>query len=816
MRFGDCATAFSVRALGEWVVFSLISAPLLALAFSALAIVGLRRPAEALGLTDRPGGRKQHQGLVPLTGGLGVFIGFVLVQPFLPGQQGQLLPLFVGMTLLVACGVIDDARDMNSTVKLVIQLLTAVLMVVWGGKVVSYWGEYPFVGVAQLGWLAIPITVVAVAGLVNAVNMMDGIDGLAGGTVLAMLAWLGYVAALQNQLSLLAVIASLGAAVVGFLLFNLRHPWRKRASVFMGDAGSMALGFAIAWFVVELSQRQQAVVSPVGYGWVLAMPVIDTLSLMISRLRKGRSPFSADREHLHHIFLRAGFSPGSAAFALMLITFGLGAIGVLGSLAGVPDVLLLLALVSVGVAHNVFIRHAWRTSKALRRVLATSRGPAMLGRGHPSGVLMRARPIVAGWRRILALVGLYLAVFTLTLDSPAVAVGAGLVLLATLTALPAFLRDASRLALFWIILALAFYLVTRSLGADVARPVSPEWKPLVLMTGVISLPLGWWLAQSRLHWPLLWVVLLLGGVVSFVEHANWLHLEDGLFVNPKALGPPAQTGFLAAAGLLLLLAMLLSGLQRLGSGWRSTYQVGIALLMCIPVIVVLVATQYATGWVGTMVGTGAFALATLVLKHRTQDHPLGLVGLLALLMLLWVGLLTWQGLPSDERSIVEGLVHPLQAFALTLQGDTQAAHAIHPGSTERFMLWAQAWREWRANPFVGNGNMQPEGFGTWLAGYRGFHSLYAGIAVGFGSVGLLGFLCLSVLCLEAVMMAAVEKLWPAAWALGLLSSSITVIVMFVLAEPIRDQGALAMVILLMAGCCAAVFQRRWVAMRQNR
>ncbi|MEC9483218.1 MAG: MraY family glycosyltransferase [Halomonas sp.] len=765
-----------------------------------------------MGLADRPGGRKQHQGVIPLTGGLGVFIGFMLVQPFLPGTQGQLLPLFAGMALLVACGVIDDACDMRSTVKLGVQLVAAVLMVVWGHQVVRYLGEYPGIGVAQLGWLAIPITVVAVAGLVNAVNMMDGIDGLAGSTVLAMLVWLGFVAALQGQFSLLAVIASLAAAVMGFLLFNLRHPWRKRASVFMGDAGSMALGFAIAWFVIELSQQDGRKISPVAYGWVLALPVMDTLSLMLRRLRKGRSPFAADREHLHHIFLRAGFSPGAAASALMLIAFGLGAIGVFGSLAGVPDILLLVALVSLAIVHDIFIRHAWRTSKALRRLLETPRGPAILVRAHSQGVMLRTRPIVDGWRRNLAIVGLYLGVFTLTLDSSASAIGAGLILLATLCALPYFLRDAWRLPLFWVVVVVALYLTGRSLEAGASRFVSTDWRSLVLITGIVSLPIGWWLAQLRLHWPGLLCVLLAGAVASFVAQADWLQLEAGVFANPTAWGPPAQTGFLASVGLMFLLAMLFSGLQRLGNGWRPAYLVGGTMLMCIPVIVVLVATRYSTGWIGTLAGLVGFSGCILLFKRHASGQ-FGLVGLLALMLLCLIGLWTWQGLLRHEPSLVEGLLHPLQAIVYVLQGEAKMAHVLHPGSTERLMLWTQAWETWQANPLFGSGNLAPEGFEDWLAGYQGYYSLYASIAAGFGVVGLVGFLVLTVVSLRLVILAALEGIWPISWTLGLFSACMATVAMFLLAEPIRDSGVLAMVVLLMAGCCAAAFHRLWISMR---
>ncbi|MCL7939435.1 undecaprenyl/decaprenyl-phosphate alpha-N-acetylglucosaminyl 1-phosphate transferase [Halomonas sp. ATCH28] len=787
--------------------------PALAMLLSAVAIRALRRPALAMGLADRPGGRKQHQGIIPLTGGLGVFIGFVVVQPLVAASLLELLPLYAGMALLVACGVYDDARDMRSLLKLGVQLAAALLMVLWGRQVVVTLGDFPGVGLVQLGAIAAPLTVIAVAGLINAVNMMDGIDGLAGGVVVAMLAWLGVVAGLQGQLGLLAVIASLAFAVAGFLVFNLRHPWRRKANVFMGDAGSMALGLAIAWFVVALSQHEQAVLAPVAYGWVLVLPVTDTLSLAIRRVRKGQSPFAADREHLHHLFLRAGFSHEGTTLALVAIVFALGAVGVLGSLVGVPDVLLLLGLIGVAMLHYVFIRHAWRTSKALRRLYANSMTIARFSRGEPLlEVMLRTRPLVAGWRRYLALAGLYLGIFSLALSAWGAALGAGLVLVATLLSCRLFWRDVSHLPLFWVSAGLTLFLVARSLGAELGGSVSPDWRPLVLLAGIISVPLGWWLAQSRLHWPGLFGVLLLGGAAAFIARVDWSRLEQGMLANPWVWGHPAQTGFLASVGLLMLVAMLFSGLQRLGTGWRPAYQVGVAMLLATLVMMVLVATHYGSGWIGALAGLGCFALATPLLG-RPQGERLGLWGIAALGALGGISLVTWYGLSDGSPPVLEGITRPLEAGSLYLRGELEAAYAVHAGTVERLMLWGHAREAWLARPLLGSGSMAPTVYSGWLAGYQGFHSLYAGIAVGFGLVGLLGFAAVAVICLRAVLLMAVERIWPAAWVLGLLSSGVSVVVMFALAVPIREAGSLAMMVLLMAACCAAVFQRDWLRQR---
>lgn len=787
--------------------------PYWALAMTALAISLLRKPAIALGLTDRPGGRKQHQGVVPLTGGLGVFIGFLAVVPLLPLPLGEWLPLLVGMAMLVLCGVVDDARDMRSLVKLGVQLAAALLLVVWGGLAVHFLGTFPGVGAVTLGWVALPLTVVAVAGLVNAVNMMDGIDGLAGGMVVAMLGWLAFVAGLQGQYELLGVILSLAAAVVGFLLFNLRHPWRSKASVFMGDAGSMALGFAIAWFVVALSQAEVAVISPIAYGWILVLPVMDTLSLAIRRVRKGQSPFSADREHLHHIFLRAGFTHGGTTLTLVLVAFGLGAVGVLGSLVGVPDVLLLMGLIGAGLLHYVFIQHAWRTSKALRRLHAASLShyqPAFPNRAFS----LRTRPLVSGWRRLLALAGLYLAVFSVGWAPALAAFGALVTVVATLAVLPTFWRDTARQPLFWAMALLALYISLRSLSAQSVQAVASDWQALLLLTGIVSLPLGWWLAQLRWHWPWLMSALFIGAAAAFVMGADWSRMEDGLLANPWVWGRPSEIGFLASIGLMLLVALLFSGLQRLGSGWRPAWLVGVALALSVIALIILVATHYVTGWLGALAGLACFVMGSFVLGRRL-GHRLGYRGILALGVLMLVSFIAWYWLSTGERTVLEGITQPLRAALYFLRGQADAAYAMHPGMVERLTLWLQARDAWLASPLLGTGSMAPLNNSGWVEGYHGYHSLYASITVGFGLVGLVGFCVLTFLCIRAVMLMGLLHAWPSAWSLGLLCCCVNIVVMFALAVPIRDPASLALVVLVMAACCAAAFQHHWLLQRKS-
>jgi len=211
--------------------------------------------------------------------------------------------------------------------------------------------------------------VLCVVGLINAVNMIDGIDGLCGGVVLVALAWFVAVAAAATGYgTAVALPMLLGASLIGFLYFNLPHPWRSDTKVFMGDSGSTMLGFALAWFAIDLTYRQGTGVPPVAIAWVLALPVFDTIALTLRRALKGQSPLVSDREHLHHVFERAGFSKCGTCYAMVALSALMGAVGVGGWWLGVAEWVLWLGLLAVLALHFLFVHHAWRAMRWLRRV----------------------------------------------------------------------------------------------------------------------------------------------------------------------------------------------------------------------------------------------------------------------------------------------------------------------------------------------------------------------------------------------------------------------------------------------------------------
>lgn len=345
--------------------------PLFAFALTVALLLMLRRPAIEAGLVDRPSHRKRHGREVPLIGGICIFLGFAAANLIADFALRPFQALFAGMTILLILGVVDDLVDLKASIKLFFQLFAALLLAGWAGVTVTDLGALfgPAITL-QLGAWAVPFTLFCVVGLINAVNMFDGVDGLAAGTVATALGWLSFVGlSWGGTVDWPLLCATLLAAVCGFLVFNMRNPWRRAAASFLGDSGSMLLGFALAWFAIAAAQGADAVLPPVAIGWILLLPVTDALVLMGRRIARGRNPFHADREHLHHILFRAGLSHKQTVTVLVLVSALLGGIGVGGAWLGVPEWLMLLGMVPFVTLHLFFHLRAWRVAAALRLFL---------------------------------------------------------------------------------------------------------------------------------------------------------------------------------------------------------------------------------------------------------------------------------------------------------------------------------------------------------------------------------------------------------------------------------------------------------------
>ncbi len=295
-----------------------------AFVLAALLPWWLEPAARRLDLMDYPKGRKDHERPTPVTGGLAMAIASVLAYWAAPNLTPSIQAFCIAAVLLVAVGLWDDKHDLRWYWRILAQVLAALVVIFWGGVRVEQLGPLFGLGQTSLGFLSVPFTVFATVGIINAMNMIDGADGLAGMLGLAALAMLCAASVYAGNLVLAERVAVLCGALAGFLVWNLRFPWRPRARVFMGNAGSGFLGLVIAWVSFRLTQNDGHPVNPVLALWLLPIPVMDTLVLIVRRLQEGRSPFAAGRDHIHHMMQDAGFGPTRAAFWLTVFSLACG------------------------------------------------------------------------------------------------------------------------------------------------------------------------------------------------------------------------------------------------------------------------------------------------------------------------------------------------------------------------------------------------------------------------------------------------------------------------------------------------------------
>ncbi|MDH5325943.1 MAG: undecaprenyl/decaprenyl-phosphate alpha-N-acetylglucosaminyl 1-phosphate transferase [Gammaproteobacteria bacterium] len=340
-------------------------------AFSiTICLIFLLKPfALKVDLVDRPDSRKHHEGEIPLIGGLAIFMGFVgalAVSGLI--TQIQSVGIILAGLILVATGLFDDYRSLSFRIKLVPQITAALIMVHLGGIYLQDLGGLSLDGsLFSLGDLAVPFTVFAAVGVINAINMSDGIDGLSGSLTLVALLGLSAVSFVHAREFELTTLLLLSSCVVGFLAFNISLPRRPKAVVFLGDVGSMFLGFVLAWFLIGLSQGESRAMSPVTALWFLAMPLFDTVGVMLRRILKKQSPFLADREHFHHILLRGGYTVFQTHLIITSLALSFMAVGIFSSFYQISDLVMFGAFLGLFGLYFAGMMHAWKVMKFLRR-----------------------------------------------------------------------------------------------------------------------------------------------------------------------------------------------------------------------------------------------------------------------------------------------------------------------------------------------------------------------------------------------------------------------------------------------------------------
>ena len=327
--------------------------------FAALTVSLVVTPAvillaEKTGAMDAPNARKVHKKPIPRIGGLGIYAGFMAAIVFVAvkfGLDGEQLKETVGLivsgSLIVALGLVDDYKNLPAKIKLLGQICAAAVLVLGFDVRIDFVTD-PFGDYIYLEWFAIPATMFWLVGLTNTVNLIDGLDGLAAG-VAAIASFTIMLIALEQNFVLVAVLtAALAGAAIGFLKYNF-HP----AEIFMGDTGSMFLGFMLAGISVTGAVKSVAAIALIVPVFALGLPILDTTFAIVRRVRGGVPIFKPDKGHLHHRLLSVGFTQCQAVLLMYVISalFGLSAIAL--TAVSCQIAVLILAVVVATIIYGV-------------------------------------------------------------------------------------------------------------------------------------------------------------------------------------------------------------------------------------------------------------------------------------------------------------------------------------------------------------------------------------------------------------------------------------------------------------------------------
>jgi len=296
----------------------------LALGFSYAVTPIVRSLATRWGVLDQPGqGPKIHERPTPRLGGLAIYAAFLLalagllvvenrVALYFRAQLPQVLKILGPSTLILLLGLYDDWRGANARVKFSVQAAAAALLYVFGVQITRIWN--PWGGTIELGWLSLPLTLLWLIGITNAFNLLDGLDGLSAGAALFATLTLLVAALFYQQPLLILLTTALAGAIAGFLRYNFAP-----ATIFLGDSGSLFLGFLLGALAIEGSQKSATAVAVAIPIVSFGLPILDTLWTLIRRALSRRPLFQGDLEHVHHMLLRRGWTRRQVVLSLYAV-----------------------------------------------------------------------------------------------------------------------------------------------------------------------------------------------------------------------------------------------------------------------------------------------------------------------------------------------------------------------------------------------------------------------------------------------------------------------------------------------------------------
>lgn len=302
----------------------------------------VRKFAFRIGAVDQPNYRKVHTAIMPRIGGLAIFGAFLIGYLILRPDDVHSTGIIVGAAIIILTGFLDDMLEITAKAKIFGQLAAALVVVTWGGLQIEFI-NIPFGGQLEFGYLGIPITIIWIIGITNAINLIDGLDGLAAGVSTIALISLSIMAIIMGDPFVTATAAILAASSFGFLFFNF-HP----AKIFMGDTGSLFLGYMISVLAL-LGFKNVAVVSLIIPIIMLGVPISDTFFAIVRRIRMKQKIMAPDKSHLHHCLLNTGFSHRQTVLIIYGIAALFGLAAILFSQATIWGSILLLIVMLLAI-----------------------------------------------------------------------------------------------------------------------------------------------------------------------------------------------------------------------------------------------------------------------------------------------------------------------------------------------------------------------------------------------------------------------------------------------------------------------------------
>lgn len=314
------------------------------LSFGITPIV--RWVAIRVGAVDEPNSRRINTVTMPSSGGIAIYIAYFFSTYFLlPLSHEELLPIFIGATIVILTGLIDDLKDITPLMK-VAGLLLAGLVIYYMGDIRMSMIEFPIIGAVNLGLFSLPLTLLWILGITNAVNLIDGLDGLASGVSAISLTTMGIIAfffLLSRNVVVAIMIFALVAAILGFLPYNY-YP----AKIYLGDTGALFLGFMISILSLYGLKNVTFITFLVPIV-ILGVPITDTLYAIIRRKLNKKPISSADNQHIHHRLMALGFSHKQAVKIIYTITFVFSLISLLYPVASVLSSILITVGLLIGL-----------------------------------------------------------------------------------------------------------------------------------------------------------------------------------------------------------------------------------------------------------------------------------------------------------------------------------------------------------------------------------------------------------------------------------------------------------------------------------